>query len=201
MLFNLVPRIKLNMEELIQQLLCFGKLDHLQIELIKSKSDMVRVKKGAYFSKAGRVGSRLGYLTEGILRVCHKDEKGGDITRYFITENHFAADIKSFRLQTPSAAYFEALTDCSLLTFSVADFAWLGAAIPCWNDIVSKLTTAYLAEKVRITREMLALDARSRYLLFLKYFPGLANRVPLSSLASFLGITRSSLSRIRKNIC
>ncbi len=189
------------MEELIQQLLCFGKLDQLQIELIKSRSEVLRVKRGAYFSKPGRVSSRLGYLTEGILRVCYEDAKGEDITRYFITENHFAADIKSFRLQTPSTACFEALTDCSLLTFSVADFALLSDAIPCWNDIFSKLTAVYLAEKVRVTREMLALDAQSRYLLFLEYFPGLANRVPLSSLASFLGITRSSLSRIRKNIC
>jgi len=200
-LYNLAPRIEVSMEELIQQLLCFGKLDHLHIELIKSKCEVVQVKKGTYFLKAGRVVSRVGYITEGILRVGYDDPKGEDTTRYFITENHFAADIKSFLLQTPSTAYFEALTDCSLLTFSVADFALLGNAIPCWNDIFSKLTAAYLAEKVRISRELLTLDAKSRYLLFLDYFPGLANRVPLSSLASFLGITRSSLSRIRKNIC
>jgi hypothetical protein len=47
---------------------------------------------------------------------------------------------------------------------------------------------------------MLAEDAKSRYLSFFEKFPGLANRIPLSLLASYIGVTQSSLSRIRKNI-
>jgi hypothetical protein len=55
-------------------------------------------------------------------------------------------------------------------------------------------------EKVNRISPMLAEDATTRYLNFLKQFPELANRIPLSLLASYLGITQSSLSRIRKNI-
>jgi hypothetical protein len=57
-----------------------------------------------------------------------------------------------------------------------------------------------LADKVNKISSMMAEDATERYLSFFENFPKLANRIPLSYLASYLGITQSSLSRIRKNI-
>jgi len=69
-----------------------------------------------------------------------------------------------------------------------------------WDEIVNKITSKGLAEKVNKISSMMAEDATERYLSFFGKFPGLANRIPLSYLASYLGITQSSLSRIRKNI-
>jgi hypothetical protein len=69
-----------------------------------------------------------------------------------------------------------------------------------WDKIIAKITAKGLSEKVNKISPMMAEDATERYLKFFDNFPTLANRIPLSYLASYLGITQSSLSRIRKNI-
>jgi CRP-like cAMP-binding protein len=109
-------------------------------------------------------------------------------------------DINSFREETPSAEYIEAVTDCRILVFSKQDFTELAALIPGWQDLFVKITSYVLENKLRVTSNMLAQDAQTRYLNFIDHYPGLVNRVPLAMLASYLGITPSSLSRIRKNI-
>ena len=73
----------------------------------------------------------------------------------------------------------------------------LSMTIIGWDNIVSKITSKALAEKVNKISSMMAEDATERYLSFFDNFPTLANRVPLSYLASYLGITAESLSRIR----
>ncbi len=64
----------------------------------------------------------------------------------------------------------------------------------------AKITSYVLESKLKFTSNMLVQDAQQRYLTFLDHYPKLANRVPLHMLASYLGITPSSLSRIRKHI-
>lgn len=188
------------MEELITYLLQFGHIDAQQQELIRSKANIRTVAKGAYFAEAGKVSTQIGYVTDGILRVCYYDKLGDSFTRYFVYENRFVVDINSFRDEIPSAEYIEAITDCRLLVFSKEDFSLLSARIPGWDDIFVKITSYVLENKLKFTSNMLVQDAQKRYLNFLDHYPGLANRVPLNMLASYLGITPSSLSRIRKNI-
>ncbi|MEJ7660370.1 MAG: hypothetical protein WKG07_12500 [Hymenobacter sp.] len=69
-----------------------------------------------------------------------------------------------------------------------------------WDDMMNRITAQHLQEKLARISPMVAQDATTRYLEFIENYPQLANRIPLSHLASFLGITQSSLSRIRKNI-
>jgi hypothetical protein len=76
----------------------------------------------------------------------------------------------------------------------------LSMTILIWDDIINKIINKALLEKVNKISPMLAEDATERYQNFFTQFPTLANRIPLSYLASYLGITQSSLSRIRKNI-
>lgn len=188
------------MEELITYLLQFGDLDTVQRALIQEKARWKTVGKGAYFAEAGKVSTQIGYVTEGVFRVCYYDKTGDSFTRYFVYENRFVVDMNSFRDETPSAEYIEAITDCRVLVFSKADFMQLSAQIPGWDDIFVKITSYVLENKLKFTGNMLVQDAQQRYLNFLAHYPGLANRVPLNMLASYLGITPSSLSRIRKNI-
>ena len=188
------------MDELINYLLKYGRLDQQQIALIKSKAGLIIIKKGDYFLKAGRIHNQLGFVTEGVLRVYMHDENGSDITRIFITENNFAINISSFNDEIPSEVGFEAISDCKILIFSKKYFTELATEIAHWNDIFLKITAAALTTKLKISNNMLINDAKTRYLDFLKIYPGLANKIPLSALASYLGITQSSLSRIRKSI-
>lgn len=188
------------MESLINYLLLFGKLDQPQIDLIKSNVEEVVLKKNDYFSEAGKIAKQVAFVKKGILRVCFYNNKGKEITRYFIDENHFAVDLNSFTYKIPSSEYIQSITDSKLIIFSTEALKELSPKIDCWDRIINKITEKSLIEKVNRISPMLSEDAKSRYLNFLDKFPQLANRIPLSFLASYLGITQSSLSRIRKDI-
>lgn len=188
------------MEEMINYLLRFGQITQQQIDLTKSKIQFIHLKKGEYFSQANKVAQQVGFLTKGVIRVCYYGNKGEEYTRCFVLENRFVVDSVSFYNDTPSPEYVEAVTDCTLLIFSKPVFNELSNTISNWNDIFTRILTDALMKKVQASNTMLNQDATTRYLTFLELFPNIANRVPLSMLASYLGITQSSLSRIRKNI-
>ncbi|RYU94275.1 Crp/Fnr family transcriptional regulator [Emticicia agri] len=188
------------MEILINYLLQFAHLNQQQIDLIKSKAVVKELKKDEYFHEAGRIPREVIFLTEGIMRVCYYNNKGDEITKYFIDENNFVADINSYNQEIPSTEYIQAITPCTYLVLSKSAMKDLSMTIIEWDAIVAKITAKGLADKVNKISPMMAEDATERYLSFLEKFPKLANRIPLSYLASYLGITQSSLSRIRKNI-
>lgn len=188
------------MEALINYLLQFGHLNQQQLDLVQRKTKVVELKKDDYFSEAGKIAKQVAFIIEGILRVCYYNNKGEEITRYFIDENNFAVDLNSFNNKIPSSEYVQAITDCKLVVFSADSLKELSLTIVGWDSIINKITAKALIEKVNRISPMMAEDAKSRYLTFLDKFPQLANRIPLSLLASYLGITQSSLSRIRKNI-
>jgi CRP-like cAMP-binding protein len=188
------------MERFFAYLLRYGAFNPDQLAYIESKLMPLSLEKGAYFSEAGKIAKKLGFITSGILRICYIDQEGNDITRLFIVEGQFALDIDSFNTGAPSHVYFEALTDSHLLTLSKEDYIALGESIPGWNEALAKIGAAALAGKLKASRIMISQDATTRYLDFLEHYPGLINRVSHSAVASFLGITPSSLSRIRKEI-
>ncbi|NOW99004.1 Crp/Fnr family transcriptional regulator [Mucilaginibacter sp. SG564] len=188
------------MEEFINCLSKYSTLSGQHIELITSKAKLLNLKKGDCFLEVGRVAKQFGFVMEGVLRVCWYNEIGEDITRAFIPEYHFALNVSSFNNETPSEVCFEAIANCKLLVFSKKDMAGLANAIPGWNEILLKITATALTNKSKVSQNMLTQDATTRYLEFLKIYPGLANRIPLSALASYLGIKQSSLSRIRRKI-
>ena len=188
------------MEALIAYLLQFGQLNPRQIDLITSKCVFKETKKDGYYMEAGKIPREVIFLTEGILRICYFNNKGDEITKYFIDENQFMADVNSYLQQVPTSEYAQAVTDCRYIAISRESMQELSMTIIGWDEIISKIITKGLADKVNKLSPMMAQDATERYLGFFEKFPGLANRIPLSYLASYLGITQSSLSRIRKNI-
>lgn len=188
------------MESLINYLLQFGHLNQQQIDLVKSKGIIKEIKKDAYYAEAGKIPREVIFLTEGIFRICYYNNKGDEITKYFIDENNFVVDINSYSQNIPSSEYAQAITDCRFIVFSKEALKELSMTIIAWDDIINKITSKALIEKVNKISPMMAEDATTRYLSFFEKFPNIANRIPLSYLASYLGITQSSLSRIRKNV-
>ena len=66
------------------------------IYIDKKQSNINRIKKGRLFSEAGKIARQVAFVNNGILRVCYYNNKGQEITRYFIDENNFAVDLNSF---------------------------------------------------------------------------------------------------------
>lgn len=188
------------MQQLIDTILQFGSLTNQQIELVKSKVETRKLKAGEYFSEAGKTANYVGFIISGIFRVCYYNKEGEEITRYFIDENNFLVDLNSFSYQIPSSEYIQAVTDVELVVFKRSSLTDLANTIIGWDKITSQITTKALLDKVNRISPMVAEDATTRYKNFLEQFPRMALRIPLSYLASYLGITQQSLSRIRKNI-
>jgi len=189
-----------DMEALINCLLENGRFDRQQLDSIKSRLVHQTVPKGGCFSEAGKVARQVGFNNSGVFRVCTYSEEGEEFTRAFIDENRFVVDYNSFINEIPCKAYLQAMTDCELLVIGRADFIELSAAVPDWQPTISRIMHSTMMRKVSDAGLMLSCDARQRYVDFLDRYPGIVNRIPLSALASYLGITQSSLSRIRKNL-
>ncbi|WP_028298634.1 Crp/Fnr family transcriptional regulator [Olivibacter sitiensis] len=188
------------MEEFINYLLQFGNLNQQQIGLIKSKATEIELHKDKYYWEAGKTVKQIGFLTDGVIRVFYYNNKGEEITRYFIDENHLILSGNTVAEVFTPSEYLSALTDCKLVVFSKQDWKDLSETIIGWDSIVQKIITKHHSEKITRRSELVSQDGTERYLDFMQKFPTLVNRVPLAYIASYLGITQSSLSRIRKNI-
>ena len=188
------------MENLLNFLLQYGHLNAQQQELIAENATVELLEKDAYFSEAGQIANRVAFVNKGILRVCYYNREGDEITRYFVDENKFAVDLNSFQAEIPSAEYVQAIVPTELLVFDRTSLKRLSHTIIGWDAIVSQITSRELMEKVSRISPMMAEDAKTRYLAFFKRYPQLAHRIPLNYLASYIGITKHSLSRIRREL-
>jgi len=188
------------MEDFINYLLHFGNLNKQQTDFIKSKSKILQLHKEEYFSEAGKVPRHVGFLLEGIVRFCYYNNKGEEITHHFIDENNFVSDQQKFEAQVLASEYIQAVTDCKLLVFSKKDWDEIGNTIVGWDAITGLILKNCLLKTIERRSPLVSEDATTRYLSFIGQFPTIVNRIPLSHIASYLGITQQSLSRIRKNI-
>ena len=178
----------------------FGHLNQQQIELISAKSQNTELRIDDYFWEAGKVVRQIGFLVEGVIRVYYYNNKGEEITRYFIDENHLILAGDNIDTNYIPSIYLQAVTDCKFVVLSKPDWKEISNTIMDWDSIIRHITDKHHREKIEKRSDMISQDATTRYLEFMDKFPTLVNRVPLSYIASYLGITQSSLSRIRKNI-
>jgi CRP-like cAMP-binding protein len=188
------------MKVFMDYILQFGNLNQQQIDLIMNKSQEVDFQKDEYFSEAGKIPRQIGFILEGVFRYCYYNNKGQEITHHFVDENNFLSDQQKFEAQVAASDYIQAVTDCKLLVFSKKDWDEIGNIIVGWDNIVAQILKKCLLQTIERRSPLVSEDATSRYLSFIENFPSLVNRIPLSHIASYLGITQQSLSRIRKNI-
>ncbi|NML22500.1 Crp/Fnr family transcriptional regulator [Pseudoflavitalea sp. G-6-1-2] len=184
------------MKEFIDFLLRFGSLNQQQIDLITEKGFEKTFRKEDYFAEAGKELRQVGFIIEGILRVCCYTNKGDEITKIFIEENHLIFKPDGF----PMSEYIQAATDCRMVLFTNKDWEEITRTIVGFDLMLQKIITKALAEKLARVSPLVSQDATTRYTEFLEKYPTLANRIPLAYIASYLGITQTSLSRIRRNI-
>jgi len=192
--------LSLDMETLIDYILRFGHLNKQQIDFMMSKVGTLELKKDEYFSEAGKIPRYVGFILEGVCRFCYYNNKGEEVTNYFVQENSFVVDNEKFEAGIAAAEYVQAVTDCKLLVFSKKDWDEISDTILGFDLLKAKIAKSCLTLAMERRSPLVTEDATTRYLSFIESFPLLINRIPLSHVASYLGITQQSLSRIRKNI-
>lgn len=136
---------------------------------------------------------------DGVVRGCYYNTQGEEITRCFIAENNLVVDYINFEANAISSDYLQACTDCKLVVFSKQNWEELSQIIVGWDPIKNQMVQLCMYQKSR-KGPVISQDATTRYLKFMENYPSLINRIPLTYIASYLGVTQQSLSRIRKNI-
>lgn len=187
------------MEALFQYLASWHPLSTEDKTILEANCDIIFLAKGDYFLRAGARCHQVGFVVEGILRNYHYVD-GKEVTKYFVTQNEFATNFKSYNEGSVSLTYLQAETDTRLIVISKQQAGRLSEKIPHWDQTVHQIIASRLLAKANQKTEMLNQEATSRYLDLVKHRPEIIQHVPLGHIASYLGITQFSLSRIRKKL-
>lgn len=157
----------------------------------------VSIPKGTYYLNAGQIPRRFGFIHQGLCRYLYIDHKGTEYTKNFVPEGQFVNSYSAMKAGKPSHMYIEALEDCIIEDINYADWEAIRSGHPCWNQLLVIMLEKAFAVKEKRERELLLLEAGERYQLFINEFPDLIHRVRQHQIASYLGISPVSLSRIR----
>ncbi|OJV12985.1 MAG: Crp/Fnr family transcriptional regulator [Dyadobacter sp. 50-39] len=156
--------------------------------------------KGDFLLKEGSVSNEYVFLTEGYMRSFATDPDGNDITTSFHGPHQVVFEIASFFQRIPSRENIQALTPCAGVAITYATLNELFHALPEFREFGrSILVNGFSNLKSRMLSTITE-TAESRYLQLLQSSPDIFQHAPLRTIASYLGITDTSLSRIRKEI-
>ena len=168
-------------------------------KIIKSYKK-IKIKKGDYLIKSGTIVKAYYFIISGFLRSYVIDFNGNEVTTNFFEKNDLILEENSFFMQVPSKEYIQATEDCVLWMKDLDTFNAhfkLYEAYREWGR--SHLVRNFFALKER-TFSMITDKASDRYLALIKSRPEIFQKTSLKNIASFLGITDTSLSRIRQEI-
>lgn len=174
--------------------------DEAELAFMRKYLSVICLKKGEFYLQNGEVQTNMGFLHHGLLRRFYVNEKGSEITTGFTKEQEYATDYPAFIRQKPTKYFMQCLEPTVIvnLPYEVIMQSYS-------NSKNSEKQGRLIAEKVLTilsdrVEGFLFNTAEERYLNFIAENPNLMNRISLTHLASFLGIERQSLSRIRKKI-
>jgi CRP-like cAMP-binding protein len=160
----------------------------------------ISLKKGEFFARPGLVCKYAAYIVSGMLRTFQINEKGEDISYCFCTENNFTTSFKSFISQTESTLSIQALENTKLLVIEYNELQKLYEKFPVWQNI-----GRVLVEKEYLVMEKYASilnneTAKEKYLRLMTEQPAIIKKAEIQHIASYLGISRETLSRIRNQV-
>lgn len=164
---------------------------------LTTKLSVLRFNKNDFFIHEGDKPDKLSFIVSGIFRVFYTSEKAEEKVLVFRAENKFLTAFSSFLENKPSVLSLQALEESLLLYIPLTDYNELLGGHSCWQIITSKLTQEIFIEKEKREREFLSDDAETRYLNFIRKYSDIENRINQYQVASYLGISHVTLSRIK----
>jgi len=157
------------------------------------------ISKHDFFIKSGQYCQKLSFVQSGFLRIYAFTERK-EVTQWISYEGYFLTDLASLMFNAPARWNIQALTDCKLYSISSEDYKNIGKLVPEWNKLEKLfLSKCFMTLEERVF-SFLSMTAEERYLALFEHAPELFNQVPLIYLASMLGMTPETLSRIRKKL-
>jgi len=171
-----------------------------EIKSIISLVKLKELKKNEYLLSQGNVCAFHTFVCSGCLRSYRIDERGREHIFSFSTVNHWVSDHVSLITRAISAEWIDALEDSIIVQLSVDDFNTLSRKTPNIEVLHTKIIIDdYCRNRERIYM-MTNHQAEERYRHFIRLYPQLHHRLPIFMIASYIGVTRETLTRIRSNM-
>ena len=171
-----------------------------KVEEIAAYFREMQVKKNEYFIKQGRVCTNYLFLENGFIRSYTFDLEGNEVTTAFYSDNQVVFEVESFFQKTPSKENFQALEDSDGWYIDFNQLQMLFHSIPEFREFGRMiLVKGFISFKQRAL-SLINESAEQRYETLINARPEIFQRAPLKYIASYLGITDTSLSRIRREL-
>jgi len=166
-------------------------------DLIKNIFIPKKIRKKQYFLQEGQVCKYSAFIVKGAMRQYNVDNKGVEHVVQLYIENWWAVDRESFIMLTPSIYNIDAWEDTDVLFMTHADYLNLAKHIPALLELSRKLDQRNFVTTQKRLNASLNFSAEQRYADLVKTRPEFLQRFPQHIIASYLGITKETLSRIR----
>jgi CRP-like cAMP-binding protein len=183
-----------------KQITAIASFSENEIAIIGSCFESEKLEAKQFLAPMGKVSNKLFFIINGLARVYYLKD-GKEITTYLSCDEGFIASYSSFINQTPSFENIQCIENCEVLSITFEKMQFLYHQIPNWERVGRILAEQnYLCIADRVLKLQM-IPAKEKYSTFLASAPAkIIQRTPLIYIASFLGITPESLSRIRQGI-
>jgi len=175
------------------------KLTERERDLILTGFARKKMRKRQYFLQEGEVCRRLGFVVSGSARMFSVDEKGREHIIHLALESWWLSDQESSTNLTPSRYYIEVLEDSEVLVISVPDAYELRNKSRCFDLTIRALDKYLVVTLQNRLHAAIAMTSEERFADLSNHYPEFLRRFPMTMIASYLGLSPETLSRIRKN--
>lgn len=188
------------MKKLKEFLQALAPITNQQFEDSIHNFSKINLKKGDFFVQQGKLCRQMAFINSGLLRTFYLNDKAEEITACFCTENNFTSAYKSFIQQVPSELSIQAIENTELVVINYNNLQQLYATSATWQHI-----GRLMLEKEYFVMEQYASvlnneTAKEKYIRLLKEQPTILQKANVEDIASYLGVTRRTLSRIRQEL-
>jgi CRP-like cAMP-binding protein len=175
----------------------FGIVRDDELKLITSFFKIEKLARDDFFLQAEKPCDKLSFLKDGFIRIFVQTDKK-EVTQWISTPGYFITELSSFIANTPCRWNFQALTDIELYTISKKDYEQLHQLVPTWTQLEKLFIIHCFINLENRIFSHLSMTAEERYAYFFEHNRALFNQVPLHYIASMLGMTPETFSRVRK---
>lgn len=187
-------------EALIKYFKGYFPLNEMEREELARRFTERRIKRRGFVLQQGDVCRHFSFVVSGCLKMYAVDKAGKEHNLQFAAENDWVTDLGSFYAEKPSGVYIEAIEPAVVLQIRHPDLLHLYTHYHKFDrNFRIIIERKYIGLQNRVLQSISS-TAEARYLSFLEQYPNLANRLPNTQIASYLGITPEFLSRIRKDL-
>jgi CRP-like cAMP-binding protein len=190
----------MNIKPLLNYIAQYVTLTNKEEDFLTSRLSSRKYLKGQYILQQGDISQTECFIISGCTKMFYLDDNGQEHIIMFSIEDWWTSDLGSFISQTPSDFNVQCLENTEIIQFSYDNIEEIFSKIPKLERFFRKIIEkAFVASQKRIIRNF-CLTAKERYVIFRNSYPKIEQRIPQYMIASYLGITKEFLSKIKSQL-